>query len=71
MVSFYPPELIKSLLPNAVHEQQARLQRYYRSVGESAVAAEMDKITREIIQFYKPNETSEDFVEALEKRKAA
>jgi hypothetical protein len=70
MVSFYPPELIKSLRPNAVHEQQARLHRYYRSVGESAVAAEMDKLTREIIQFYKPLETREDFVESLERQAA-
>lgn len=65
MVSFYPPLSNQSVQPNAVHEQQARLKRFYRSLGVSAVAAELDKITREI-DGRNDNVTVEQYVEGLE-----
>jgi hypothetical protein len=66
MVSFYPPQSHANIRPNAVHEQQARLKRYYRSLGVSAVAAELDKISREIHNTHARPESPEQFVESLE-----
>jgi hypothetical protein len=70
MVTFYPPAVQKIAQPNAVHEMQAKLRRYYRDAGVSAVAAEMDKVAREIAEFYRPEETREQFVRQLERRAA-
>jgi hypothetical protein len=70
MITFYPPAVEKTTQPNAVHEMQAKLRRYYREAGVSAVAAEMEKIAREIADFYRPAETREQFVRNLERRAA-
>jgi hypothetical protein len=68
MVVFYSPRPLGVSKPNAVHEQQAQLRRYYRSVGVSAVAAALDQMLREISPLEAEN--AEQVVLQLE-RKAA